>query len=532
MSVALSKFIPWAEKDIEFIRSRRERLQKRVGIVLDQLEKSDTSSLHDMTEQAYELAGCLLACGAEPEEIFNALRLAARAGAYYFDFLLSPKGTEKEIDLGQGTVITLNNNCNLGGGADVFFWEMTFLLCVLCREIELADRVAQVPIDVTRKAARKFDKDYIYLSTKAKQCVWRCEFERARQYFAQALDVLHLENLGSSVSSAKSYGHYSLYFSSLEALMTQNATAFDDALYQLLMRARANDEDSKRDAESLLVTGLIAIAAIAHDQGMVFETRSDYMPDFLVQGTFSTQRAILTPPTTPDPDLSHLDDLQPTPAVRFTTRTLTFPEDDSHISALLANISANEAELKQLNAEIDALDSENDEDLTEDPELKLKRIDRTIALQTSEQVVIQSLYPDHEFYLYPSKVDESVYPRIELQYGRIEFVPIPNVFSQIWRIVSSPTEPAQWLMTTATFESFEKKSIRLDDGRIAEEGSRAYLEQAIKVMCEDEEECISILGAQLQEALQEGRITHKAIHRAYDEATGKLGTVKVMTFQL
>jgi hypothetical protein len=528
MSVALSRFIPWAEKDLEFIGEELEHFKKRIRSLLRRVvEESETSALRDLSQRAYELAGCLLACGAEPEEIFNALRLAARAGAYYFDFLLSPKGTEKEIDLGQGMVVTLNNNCNLGGGADVFFWDKTFSLCILCREIELAYRLAQVPIDVTKKAALKDSDDTSYLTPKAKKYLWRCEFEKARQYFSQTLEI---------VNSQSSNNHDLLYFSSLEALIVRDSKAFDDALYQLFKNVQATDqkyEDSRKDPKRLLVTGLIAAAAIAHDQGMVFETRSDYMPDFLVQGTFSTQRAILTPPTIPDPDLSHLDDLQPTPAVRFTTRTVTFPKDNSYICELLDNISANEAKLQQLKAEIEAPDPENDEDFSDDPpEQKLKRIDRTIAIQTSEQVVIQSLYPDHEFYLYPSKVDETVYPRIELQYGRIEFAPIPNVFSQIWRIVSSPTEPAQWLMTTATFESYEKKSIRLDDGRIAEEGSRAYLEQAIKVMCEDEEECIRILGAQLQEALQGNCITHKHIHRAYDEATGKLGAVKVMTFSL
>jgi hypothetical protein len=165
-------------------------------------------------------------------------------------------------------------------------------------------------------------------------------------------------------------------------------------------------------------------------------------------------------------------------------------------------------------------------------EADIAAVDRQVAQQTAEQMVIQFIYPfpEYEFYLRPP--DERVYPCVELLWGGLNDLPKPDVFGQIWRVSVNAEEPATWLILATTFETHQLRLLYLNNGRSAQEGSRAYLEQALKLMSESPSAKTRDLAAQLSDALQQGRISYQHVHRDLDSATGEIGQASRMFFEI
>jgi hypothetical protein len=144
----------------------------------------------------------------------------------------------------------------------------------------------------------------------------------------------------------------------------------------------------------------------------------------------------------------------------------------------------------------------------------------------------QKLYPNRSVSVGLAVKDQ--YPRIELLWGDTEeILPPDNPFAQIWRSFPPlPTHPPQWLVITVTTETQTLKTITLADGRIAQEGTREYLERALLRMSQRPDAYTHDLGILVAAALAQGCVKWMHLHQTQDPDTGEPRDIVQLQFQL
>jgi hypothetical protein len=311
--------VPWYDPDAEFYGARAKKRQESVEIIFGVLDtEQDVSSLKNLCDRSYELAGGLLVSGAPPEAVVKALQRSARAGAAYFDFVLSLPDAEKTVDLGDGHVFTLKKTGTMLGWADISFFNKAFYTSVICREPELVHRLSEVPVDVTRYAQAMGEAD-MYLFATALQHYWRQELDTPT-LLEQTLASLSPSDI-RSISRTKA----------IHALLNQDSQLLNECLLQILQSHRELHEEENGGAKFFICIDALFLAVLAHDQGLPITVTSDYIPEYLVNGSFTTTKAIPTPGR-PIPEFPHLQKYldviptEPAPA-RYTDRTITLGED-------------------------------------------------------------------------------------------------------------------------------------------------------------------------------------------------------------
>jgi hypothetical protein len=144
----------------------------------------------------------------------------------------------------------------------------------------------------------------------------------------------------------------------------------------------------------------------------------------------------------------------------------------------------------------------------------------------------QKLYPNRPISV--GLATKETYPRLELLWGGTDATTPPDRFlTQIWR--SFPllrSHPPQWLVVTATSETQKLKTIALEDGRIAQEGTKEYLERSLQQMTQSPQEYTRELGTLVLEALEQGRMKWMHLHQTEDLETGEPRDIVQLQFQL
>ncbi len=143
----------------------------------------------------------------------------------------------------------------------------------------------------------------------------------------------------------------------------------------------------------------------------------------------------------------------------------------------------------------------------------------------------QKLYPNRSVFVGPAT--KAVTLRLELWWdGTVDTAPT-GCFTQIWQLFPAlPTHPTQCLLITATRETQKLKTIALADGRIAQEGTKAYLWQALRLMSQAPDASTCALGEMVSEAVEQSRMRWVHLHQTEDLETGEPRDIVQLQFQL
>jgi hypothetical protein len=155
------------------------------------------------------------------------------------------------------------------------------------------------------------------------------------------------------------------------------------------------------------------------------------------------------------------------------------------------------------------------------------------ALQLAMQYTItQKLYPGRPFSV--GLAAKVVHPRLELLWGSPhESAQSDDPLAQIWCIQPMlKFHPPQWIVIAITSETRKLTAIALEDGRMAQEGTREYLARSLQIMVENPDEYTSDLGKLIAEALEQGRVKYTHLHQTQDLETGEPRDIVQLQFLL
>jgi hypothetical protein len=149
-----------------------------------------------------------------------------------------------------------------------------------------------------------------------------------------------------------------------------------------------------------------------------------------------------------------------------------------------------------------------------------------------EYTITQKLYPQRPVFI--GMAPKPVYPRLELLWGENDEPTLnPNPLTQIWRIYPMMrTDPPQWVVIAATTDTQPLKTIALENGQIAEEGTLEYLEQSLHLMAQSEDQYTHGLSKLVTEALEHKRVKYLHIHQTEDLQTAEPRDILQMQFRL
>jgi hypothetical protein len=140
-----------------------------------------------------------------------------------------------------------------------------------------------------------------------------------------------------------------------------------------------------------------------------------------------------------------------------------------------------------------------------------RKQDRPALKLIIEYAITQKLYPQRPVFI--GFAPKAIYPRLELLWGQTdETILNPSPLNQIWCIYPMlRTDPPQWLIIAATNDTQPLKTIFLENGQIAQEGTYEYLARSLHLMAQSEEEYTQAISQRVTEALEHRRIRHVAL---------------------
>jgi hypothetical protein len=161
-----------------------------------------------------------------------------------------------------------------------------------------------------------------------------------------------------------------------------------------------------------------------------------------------------------------------------------------------------------------------------------RKPDRPVQKLIIEYTLTQKLYPQRSVFI--GFAPKAVYPRLELLWGQTDNTSVnANPLNQIWCIYPMMrTDPPQWIVIAATTDTQPLKTIPLENGQIAEEGTLAYLERSLHLMSQSEDPYTLGLSKLVTEAIEYRRIKYLHIHQTQDSQTGEPRDILQMQFQL
>jgi hypothetical protein len=145
--------------------------------------------------------------------------------------------------------------------------------------------------------------------------------------------------------------------------------------------------------------------------------------------------------------------------------------------------------------------------------------------------VTQKLYPKSPMFI---KSGSDRLPRIERWWCSADKTTLTsNPFAQIWCIYGMlRNHPPQWLIIAATIGNQPLKTIALENGLRAAEGTAAYVGRSLEMMMQCEDEETQQLGQLLTEALGRGGVKYSHIHQEWNLKTNEPADILQLQFQM
>jgi hypothetical protein len=267
--------------DLEFIRARAKDRIESFNETLD-MDISDPNLLSSLYDDALCYTGYLSVLEPTSSDICKYLKLATQAVTALFVIATIGPGYI-ELPIGGGLPIRLPG-VEPDSETHVSRWCEGFFIAVISCDTASLDRLCSVPISLTQKSSTRSSK-FHYLFAEALQGFYLGRRE-AYDFLAEAMRLATPEDCFEEtwpIDSAIAIPWMKL----LDCVMHSDQERFNTVLQEALRFHKkfwTKDEDSLLTPESYMALGLIAICRLAHEQGMVIDGDSDYLPLRLVAG--------------------------------------------------------------------------------------------------------------------------------------------------------------------------------------------------------------------------------------------------------
>jgi hypothetical protein len=266
---------------LEFVRACAEdRIESLTrALSMDRAKPNLWSGLHS---DALRYSGYLSVIEPNSPDICKYLKLSAQAVAALFVSAAAEPGYI-DVPIGDELLVRIPA-IEPSSRTHVSKWCNGFFVALISCDTDPLDRLCSVPISLTQLSSTRSSK-YFYLFAEALQGFYIGKRE--------AYDLL--EEAMSLATPEDVYEGSWLYVSSitipwmnlLDCVMNSEQERFNNVLQEALQLHKqywTKDEDSLLYPESYFALGLIAICRLAHEQGMIVNGDSDYLPLRLVAG--------------------------------------------------------------------------------------------------------------------------------------------------------------------------------------------------------------------------------------------------------
>jgi Immunity protein 49 len=274
------EYIERQTPDLEFVRGRLNSRLESINETLD-MDISDPDLWSSLQDDALCYAGYLSVIEPTSPYICKYLKLSAQtAAAIFVSASMEPGYTNVPIGDKSVQIPAIEPSST----THAVRWCSGFFVALISCNTEPLERLCSVPISLTKLSSTRSSK-YLYLFAEALQ-----GFYIGRR---EAYDLL--EEAMSLATPEDVYEGSWLYTSSitipwmklLDCVMHSDQERFNTVLQEALQLHKqywTRSEDSLLYPQNYLAIGLIAICRLAHEQGMIIDADSDYLPLRLVAG--------------------------------------------------------------------------------------------------------------------------------------------------------------------------------------------------------------------------------------------------------
>ncbi|MFB7169770.1 immunity 49 family protein [Streptomyces sp. NPDC056254] len=161
-------------------------------------------------------------------------------------------------------------------------WVDAFCLAVICRETDRLDMLARVPVSLLRDCGGVAD-DYAYAWVETLQSFW-LRRDDLRTHLVRAVDLStpeHARVLDGEEMSKLQYPPIMMLY----RFLRKDAAGFNEALADAVRWHKeywTADEDRRQNIHGVVAIAPLAIACLAKANGIPIETRTDYLPEALL----------------------------------------------------------------------------------------------------------------------------------------------------------------------------------------------------------------------------------------------------------
>jgi hypothetical protein len=275
------KYITRENPDLEFIRACAEDELEGVNRKLG-LDRSNPNLLGRLYDEALCYAGYLSVLEPNSPDICKYLKLSAQAVTALFIIATIEPGYI-ELPVGDGPLISFPA-VKPDSETHVAKWCDGFFIAVISCDTDSLDRLCSVPISLTQLSSTRSSKFY-YPFAEALQSFYLGRRD-AYSFLAEAMRLATPEDCFEEtwpIDSAITVPWMKL----LDCVMNSEQERFNTVLQEALHLHKSfwtKDEDTLLTPESYMALGLIAICRLAHEQGMIVDADSDYLPLRFVAG--------------------------------------------------------------------------------------------------------------------------------------------------------------------------------------------------------------------------------------------------------
>jgi hypothetical protein len=275
------EYIERLTPDLEFVQGRLNSRLRSLTRTLSK-DRSNPNLWSNLQDDALCYAGYLSVIEPTSPDICKYLKLSAQAAATIFVSASIEPGYI-DVPLGDGPLIHIPA-IEPSSITHAVRWCNGFFVAIISCDTESLDRLCSVPISLTKLSSTRSSK-FFYLFAEALQSFYLGKRE-AYDFLAEAMSLATPEDV---------YEGSWLYTESitlpwmklLDCVMHSDQARFTTVLQEALPLHKGywtRSEDSLLYPQSYLALGLIAICRLAHEQGMIVDGDSDYLPLRLVAG--------------------------------------------------------------------------------------------------------------------------------------------------------------------------------------------------------------------------------------------------------
>jgi hypothetical protein len=265
------------------------RIDKRIAF----LKKTDVRNLlHKVRdniltlgEESLELARHLSYRRSEANDRLAVewLRYGSRAYAAYFELARQPE-KEQTVQILDLPPVTWNGRGILENGR-VFptRWQEAYYLATVMRDRESMDSLARFPVELLRKSATKnSEPEYLLVDIIQSLHLGRSDCAAKIMGFSSSVDLQNANDWLLDITLGK--------FETLLAFTTNRDADFNEMLAKNLAAHRTyyerNTPEDQAPVKSWIAIELLGMACMVYDRGEPVTVESDYIPRFLLEGTY------------------------------------------------------------------------------------------------------------------------------------------------------------------------------------------------------------------------------------------------------